>query len=271
MHEPIDNMACWRNHSLMTSSFILVLLLCAFFVHAQFNTNNRQYRKEFKRARHTSTSSIRKAVWVPVTLIAAGWYATTDNDILYQVEVNEERNEWLPAFKSRIDDYTQYAPAAAVYLLNLAGVKGKNNVINQTALLIKSEVLMTAIVFPLKRISGVPRPDSGQRTSFPSGHTAQAFVAATFLHKEYGHRSMWYSIGGYSVATFIGVMRVLNNRHWASDVLVGAGIGILSVNLVYLTHKFKWGKNRFTGLSLAPVYSTDIKGLSATYTLKARG
>ena len=39
--------------------------------------------------------------------------------------------------------------------------------------------------------------------------------------------SPWYAVGGYAVATFTGVMRVLNNRHWISDVLSGAGIGIL--------------------------------------------
>jgi len=37
-------------------------------------------------------------------------------------------------------------------------------------------------------------------------------------------------------------MRILNDKHWFSDVMVGAGIGILSTNLVYLTHqnKYKW-------------------------------
>ena len=59
-------------------------------------------------------------------------------------------------------------------------------------------------------------------------------MAATMLHKEYGPRSPWYSIAGYSMATVTGVSRMLNNKHWFSDVLVGAGIGILSVELGYL-------------------------------------
>lgn len=53
------------------------------------------------------------------------------------------------------------------------------------------------------------------------------------LHKEYGHRSPWYSIGGYTVATVTGVTRQLNNRHWMSDIMVGAGIGILATELGY--------------------------------------
>ena len=99
----------------------------------------------------------------------------------------------------------------------------------------------------LKKITAVPRPDTGRPTSFPAGHTAQAFAAATFMTKEYGHKSIWYSIGAYTVATGIGAMRVLNNRHWISDVLVGAGVGIFSTNIAYLTHQYKWGKKRKTG------------------------
>ncbi|HAO64286.1 MAG TPA: phosphatidic acid phosphatase, partial [Porphyromonadaceae bacterium] len=61
-----------------------------------------------------------------------------------------------------------------------------------------------------------------------------AFVAATILHKEYGMtRSPWFSVGGYALATATGVMRVLNNRHWISDVMAGAGIGIISTELGY--------------------------------------
>jgi len=41
-------------------------------------------------------------------------------------------------------------------------------------------------------------------------------------------------VGGYTIATLTGFMRVLNNRHWISDVLVGAGIGILSADLGYM-------------------------------------
>ncbi|MEG1634956.1 MAG: phosphatase PAP2 family protein, partial [Rikenellaceae bacterium] len=70
--------------------------------------------------------------------------------------------------------------------------------------------------------------------SFPSGHAATAFMTATMFHKEYGlTRSPLYSVLGYSLATATAISRQFNNRHWMSDVLVGAGIGILSVELGY--------------------------------------
>ena len=69
--------------------------------------------------------------------------------------------------------------------------------------------------------------------SFPSGHTATAFVTATILHREYGHLHPLVSIGGYTAAAATGILRIRKNRHWASDVAAGAGIGILATELGY--------------------------------------
>ncbi|MDN5202366.1 phosphatase PAP2 family protein [Fulvivirgaceae bacterium BMA10] len=180
-----------------------------------------------------------RAASTPLTLIAAGIFAM-DNDLIDQEDIWEIRQEKIPNFKSHLDDYLQFAPIAAAYGLHAFGVKGHHRFGDRTMLLLKSELLMMAIVTPLKKFTHVKRPDGSAFTAFPSGHTAQAFVAATFFHKEYGHLSPWYSIAAYTAASSVGILRVLNNRHWLSDVLAGAGIGILATNLVYLTHRYKW-------------------------------
>ena len=212
--------------------------------------------------------SLQRAVAIPILLTGAGLYSLTDNDWFSKYEVKEERDEWTPHFQHRMDDYLQFAPVVAVYGLNLAGVRGKNDFANRTALLLKSEVIVAALTFSLKKITAVPRPDTGQPTSFPSGHTAQAFAAATFMAKEYGHRSIWYSIGAYTMATGVGTMRMLNNRHWLSDVLVGAGIGIFSTNIAYLTHQYKWGKKKHTTgqTVIVPSYDGQAGLLSVVHT-----
>jgi membrane-associated phospholipid phosphatase len=46
----------------------------------------------------------------------------------------------------------------------------------------------------------------------------------------------------YGLASTVGMMRMANNRHYISDVLLGAGIGILSMKASYWTHQYKWGK-----------------------------
>jgi hypothetical protein len=205
-----------------------------------------------------------RAAQIPAVFTVVGLYSMTNNKILNRKSIQEERNEEFPRFRTHVDDYLQYVPSAAVYGLNALGIKGKNSFGNRTALLIKSEAMMAVITYSLKKITRVPRPDTGEPTSFPSGHTAQAFAAATFMAKEYGHRSIWYPVGAYTIATGIGVLRVMNNRHWVSDVLAGAGIGILSTNIVYLTHRYKWGgKNKST--TIVPTYSSG-PGLYFCYT-----
>lgn len=196
-------------------------------------------------------------------LISAGLFSTTDNDLLNKYSVYEERNEESPQFHTNVDDYLQYAPIVGVYALNAFGIKGKNDFANRTALLIKSELFMMAMVLPLKKFTSVPRPDTGEPNSFPSGHTAQAFAAATFLHKEYGKEHPGYSVLAYGSATAVGELRIMNNRHWVSDVLVGAGIGILATNLAYLTHQYKWGKKykRLSGMMVTPTYGQRSLGM----------
>lgn len=137
-------------------------------------------------------------------------------------------------FKSEIDNYTQFSPYAVLVGCKLAGYEGRSNWGRLTVSTLLSNITMAAIVNSMKYSVKEMRPDNSTRNSFPSGHTATVFTAATILHKEYGlTRSPWFSIGGYAIATATGVMRVLNNRHWISDVMAGAGIGILSTELGY--------------------------------------
>jgi membrane-associated phospholipid phosphatase len=212
----------------------------------------------------------KSVIGAPLVLAGLGTMSIIDNDLLYRKDLKDQRNRWMPYFRTHVDDYLQYAPIAGVAALNIIGVKGKHTIINQAALLIKSELVMAAIVFPLKKLTAVPRPDTGAANSFPSGHTAQAFVAATFLHKEYGKERPWVSVLGYSTATGIGFLRVLNNRHWISDVLVGAGIGIFATNLIYLTHQNKWGNKhrKQSEIILLPCYAQQTFSMAAIISIR---
>ena len=135
--------------------------------------------------------------------------------------------------QAKFDDYLQYAPWAAHLAMGACGVKGvsKNRwqVLTADAM---AAVMMAATVKGLKICVNRTRPN-GEDESFPSGHTAKAFMGATLLAHEYGNRSVWIPIAGYTLATATGVMRVLNNRHYLSDVVVGAAVGILTAELAY--------------------------------------
>ena len=137
-------------------------------------------------------------------------------------------------FKTRIDDYTQMFGPALTVGLKVAGVEGRSDWPRLITSSLMSYAWMAAFVNGIKYTAKEMRPDGSTANSWPSGHTATSFVGATILHKEYGlTRSPWYSVAGYGVATATGVMRILNNRHWISDVMSGAGIGILSTELGY--------------------------------------
>ncbi|MFT3679510.1 MAG: phosphatase PAP2 family protein [Ferruginibacter sp.] len=182
---------------------------------------------------------------LPAALITAGSVGTITNWGINHT-VREERNRSYGSFNTDIDDYLQHAPLPVVFIMDAVGLKGRNNWQQQVLLLVTSEVFMFGMVQPVKKMFHVMRPDSSGNNSFPSGHTAQAFLAASFFNKEFGSKYPWVSAGMYAVATSVGVFRIINNRHWVSDVLAGTGIGMLSVELSYLLEKkFKslLGKN----------------------------
>lgn len=143
------------------------------------------------------------------------------------------RNNFLPNFKNGIDDKLQYSPAAVMLGMKIAGVKGQTPWKKMLVADGIAVVLQALATHSIKNIVREERPDGSSKNSFPSGHTATAFMSATMLSKEYGHLSPWISIGGYSVAAATGVMRMMNNRHWMSDILAGAGIGIMSTEFAY--------------------------------------
>jgi len=117
--------------------------------------------------------------------------------------------------------------------LNMAGIKGKHNFRDRTMLYLLSNLIMNAVVYPTKNFSGYTRPDGSNKLSFPSGHTAEAFTSAEFLRQEYKDVSPWYGFAGYVVASATGYLRIYNNRHWLSDVIGGAGIGMASTKIAY--------------------------------------
>lgn len=171
--------------------------------------------------------------FVGVPFFLAGLIAKSEKKAF---RVNDgTRHVLLTNFSTRIDDYTQYVAPVLTVGLKLGGVEGRSDWGRFLASTAMSYALTAGLVNGVKYTAKELRPDGSSYNSWPSGHTATAFAGATILHKEYGlTRSPWYSIAGYGLATATGVMRVLNNRHWISDVLSGAGIGIVSTELAYV-------------------------------------
>lgn len=173
--------------------------------------------------------------FVGVPLFFAGLAVKGDKAMFRVNNKDGKKNtQLLTNFKTGIDDYTQFFGPVMTVGLKLGGYEGRSDWGRLLASAGMSYAIMAGFVNGIKYSAKEMRPDGSTANSWPSGHTATSFVGATILHKEYGlTRSPWFSIAGYGVATATGIMRVLNNRHWISDVMSGAGIGIMSTELGY--------------------------------------
>lgn len=192
----------------------------------RFINKERQFETTYNKI---SENKVYRMLCVPVPLFAISAITYDQGD-----KFRTLRNTHVPNFHYRYDDFLQYAPLAAVIGLKLGGVESRSSWPRLLVSDILAAGIMATAVNSMKYTIKRERPDGSKNNSFPSGHTATAFMAATIMHREYGlTRSPLYSIGGYTVATATAFSRQLNNRHWLSDVLAGAGIGVLSAELGY--------------------------------------
>lgn len=206
---------------------------------------------------------------VPGLMIMYG-FGAIENDGLQNVnkEIKEEIWTERPHQLKNLDNYLQFVPAAAVYGLNAMGIKGKHNFRDRTMLYLMSNIITNATVFSMKKFSHQLRPDGSAYTSFPSGHTAEAFASAEFLRQEYKDVSPWYGIAGYAVAATTGYLRLYNNKHWLSDVVAGAGVGIASTKLAYWLYpkiQHKLFKDKPVNTVVMPTYQNGVFGVGMVH------
>lgn len=173
-------------------------------------------------------------ILVPMAALLYG-FTSLHNEELQELNIStkNEIKEESPNFHTSIDNYLQIAPAASVFILGAAGVKTTHNFKDRAILLGMSTAIMAGTVFGLKKLTHQWRPDASANNSFPSGHTATAFSGAAFMYQELKGHSPLLSYSGYAMATSVGVMRMYNNKHWLSDVITGAGLGMLSTRISY--------------------------------------
>ncbi len=202
---------------------------------------------------------------VPSVLLGYGIVGIESQTLLsLNNQVKEELKEHAGEQFSA-DDISQYVPFLSVYGLNAMGVQGKHSFRDRTLILGTAYLVMGITVNTLKRTIPVQRPDGVGMNSFPSGHTATAFMGAEFLMQEYKDQSIWYGVAGYAVAAGTGFLRMYNDRHWITDVAAGAGIGILSTKIAYWLYPWmhRWVFRNASGLdgAIMPYYVPGDAGL----------
>jgi len=214
---------------------LLLILLNVIVINGQ-SFNKTSSNSSVQITDSTKTVHLIKRSIIPVSLISFGVLANK-SDFEKQLQ-KDLRNRVGNDYESPIDDYLQYAPIAEMYIADALGFKAKNHWFDQTKYLLISNLISSTITHSLKRITQKERPN-GSPHSFPSGHTTFAFTNATVLFNEFQETAPVLAYSGYVFATTTGAFRMINNKHWLSDVMVGAGIGILVTELVYHFEPFK--------------------------------
>lgn len=181
---------------------------------------------------------------IPSVFIGAGLYTLTDNSSFNRYRVRSEILDHTNGYRTHLDDYLSYGPTALLAGLTAAGVKGRSTPIDRAGAWLTANALAGVLTYSLKYTTHYLRPDGSNRQSFPSGHTSFAFAGAGVLDREFGRTNALIPVAGYAMAGTTGYLRMVNDKHWVSDVLVGAGIGLLSAEAAYRV--YPWIKRKLT-------------------------
>ncbi|MDE6271250.1 MAG: phosphatase PAP2 family protein [Muribaculaceae bacterium] len=163
-------------------------------------------------------------VAVPAAIVAFTAYTARNGWLRKKRDVVQDALSPRNGIHTRIDNYIQYAPLAAGVALNLA----EHDRLDRIGVQVLGMATMTLLTQGLKHTVRERRPDTDARNSFPSGHTATAFLGAELLRMQSSHISPWIGYSGYAVAAATAYLRIYNNRHYLNDVLGGAAIGFFS-------------------------------------------
>jgi hypothetical protein len=244
-------------------TLLLISISFVLFAQAQSDTTDKYNECQIQPLlRPVETNSLFDRVWALATLgILSVTLMTDSSKYGLQTLIQQPFN----GFKTDVDDYIQYAPIAIMYTADLFHVKSRNTPWNQTKFLAMSELGTMILVQILKYTLRIERPDHSKFNSYPSGHTSQAFVASQVLFNEYRQTNKLIAYSGFLFSISTATLRVVNNRHWVPDVLLGAGIGMLVTNLIYHYEPLKaWNplskKNRKIETGFFPSFREDYIG-----------
>jgi hypothetical protein len=146
-----------------------------------------------------------------------------DDNVMHAWGGNDTLQNVFKLGKYLGQSYVLIPTAATIYIYGRAKDEPKVSHVGMD--LIESLVVAEALVQTLKYTTRRERPDDSGKTSFPSGHAADTFAFATALERHLGWKG---AVPAYLFASYVAISRIPDNRHWLSDVVFGASVGIIS-------------------------------------------
>jgi membrane-associated phospholipid phosphatase len=150
-----------------------------------------------------------------------------DDEINDRISTSEGAKDFFVAGKYIGSLPVLMGAAASTYLIGRARDSRRGQHLGMD--LIEANILSESITQLIKVAVRRERPirDDGTRAggfAFPSGHAAGTFAAATVLQQHLGWK---WAVPTYTIATYVAMSRLVDDRHWASDVVAGATEGII--------------------------------------------
>ena len=150
-----------------------------------------------------------------------------DNNVMASIQQNH------PGFHTNAADFIMWVPSASVYAMDALHVKTEHNFREHLIIEAASVIITGGIGYGMGFLSRKIKVNNTNNTKFPSGHTANAFRGAEIVHQELKNTHPAWSYSGYLVATGVGMLRIYGKEHLLTEVIAGAGLGILSTKLTY--------------------------------------
>ena len=177
--------------------------------------------------------------------------------------------EWHHMKMLHPDKWIQFVPSVFGIGLNVCGVKSPYTRTERLLLRATSLALSTSVAFGLKHMVKEWRPSGEDNHSFPSGHATTAFQGAELVRMEYGG---WYGVAAYVMATGVAVERVVYDKHWIHDVVMGAGVGILSARvslwlLPWEKRLFRLDGKQKKAMAIVPYYDAGNHALGSSFAM----
>ena len=171
----------------------------------------------------------RKSTWVLLGIGAASALTTHPADSYVESHIvgNTSANRIFAVGKWAGSTYVQIGAGVGLwvagrYIVAPAIDESRTNRFSEIGFdLIRAQIVSQVVVHGMKYSIRRDRP-TGECCTFPSGHAATAFALASVLERHLGYRASWPALVG---ATYVATSRLVDDRHFLSDVLMGAGVG----------------------------------------------
>ena len=201
----------------------------------------------------------RKSTWVILAIGGAGAAAVhpADDEINEELQESEGLKKAFKPGKYLGSTYVQLGASVGTYLIGRYAKPGGSRTNKWSHIgfdLLRAQVLSSTLMYGIKQSVRRDRP-TGECCSFPSGHATVTFATASVLERHFCYRASWPM---WIIASYVAASRLIDNRHFASDVVFGAALGVASGWTVVGRH----GRDTF---AMTPVLMRGGAGVAFTW------